>query len=363
MNEEDLRDVLRERLNHSPEVDAPWREVQRRVSERRSWPHTKVLIIGLAFGLFVLAAVPLVLAFRPQPIMEAGGVSPYSYTLWPPSQPSPPDANALLTWVHKSLAADDEYVVPIAQTTEDFKIDPGQAAQESCSGSTSGSKSPYACLVEGVSFSAPGSSTRVDGQMVTYNKVPVWLVVQQDTSSRPIGGVVTEYQGPYTGVTVVDARTGAHLEGILLPQEGGSDRLSSELGGYSPDLVQQTIVIWQGGGERTVFEPPPDGSAERALTSWDALAAYHQVNPGDTETNDSTAQLGLFTSASGLFTERLAWGYSSETGCPTPPNHPYHGASQSPLGNCISWLFLDATTGEMLEALYEPVASSVSSTP
>ncbi len=126
--------------------------------------------------------------------------------------------------------------------------------------------------------------------------------------------------------------------------------------------VEQTIVIAgdpTGDGDWITFAPPKPGSLDGVITSDEARAVYEKANPDFHPPADVTAQLGLYTAASGGDTYRyqdvLAWGYSWK-GCPPPPAPiPVADASPAPTAlsteTCVSWQFLDAHTGEQLEGV------------
>jgi hypothetical protein len=92
------------------------------------------------------------------------------------------------------------------------------------------------------------------------------------------------------------------------------------------------------------------------LTAEEAIAAFEAVNAEFQLPADSTAQLGFYTAAVGdgtyRYQDRLAWGISwhecavaigGDIGPPPTPD----------LSACTAWLFLDANTGEMLEAAWQ----------
>ena len=82
------------------------------------------------------------------------------------------------------------------------------------------------------------------------------------------------------------------------------------------------------------------------------MARFRAVVRGFTPPPDVTARLGRYTAATGVpgiyrFRDRLAWGYSWHE-CGLSMGNPRH--LNPPVDTvCITWLFLDADTGEMLE--------------
>jgi hypothetical protein len=127
----------------------------------------------------------------------------------------------------------------------------------------------------------------------------------------------------------------------------------------SNEIVQQTIVIQPGYGASgpTVLSPPPADSIDQALTADQALQAFRVVDPQYTAADGATALLGSYTAPSGpdayRFQDRLAWSYKTTLACPPSPN-PFE--PQSPPADCTAWLFLDARTGKMLEAMDVPIS-------
>jgi dipeptidyl aminopeptidase/acylaminoacyl peptidase len=117
-----------------------------------------------------------------------------------------------------------------------------------------------------------------------------------------------------------------------------------------------TLVI-MAGADGVTFAPPPAGSGAGALTAEQALAAFEKVDAEFVEAPDITSQLGVYTSAVGngiyRFKDRLAWGYSWRA-CPPPPLIGPGQALPGPMSSpCVEWLFLDAHSGEMLEAVFQ----------
>jgi len=110
-----------------------------------------------------------------------------------------------------------------------------------------------------------------------------------------------------------------------------------------------------------VLDPPlntmtfvPPGDVQARLTSSEAIAAFRAADPEFTGLPaDATSFFGIYTAAVGdgtfRFHDRLAWGYT------------WHRCvqSQAPFASaptpafCKQWLFLDANTGQMLEATWQ----------
>jgi len=136
------------------------------------------------------------------------------------------------------------------------------------------------------------------------------------------------------------------------PATGGATQIPPD------QIVQRTILIHQGaadGSGRIVLSPPPEGDIDKALSAADALAEFKTVDPRYEAADGSTPLLGSYTTFGGQYQDRFAWGYRSIGACPISPN-PFD--SQSPAGECANWLFLDARTGKMLEAVSEPIGTN-----
>ncbi len=123
--------------------------------------------------------------------------------------------------------------------------------------------------------------------------------------------------------------------------------------------IEETLVIREG-----VTFSPPESNTDAAMTSDEALAAFKKVAPDYTAADDATALFGMYTAMSGpdsyRFRDQLAWGYHSESVCPPSPN-PVDGEQKPAV--CDDWLFLDATTGEMLEGVTLRTESLASPSP
>lgn len=137
---------------------------------------------------------------------------------------------------------------------------------------------------------------------------------------------------------------------LTLGRSGSQARADTE--------VQQSIVINEGaadGTDRVTFAPPSQSEGD-VMTSDQALADFSEADPQFVEPDSATAELGLYTSASGpdsyRFRDQLAWGYSWLTTCPASPNPAEANAEPS---QCTAWIFLDAHSGEMLEGTFQPV--------
>jgi len=121
----------------------------------------------------------------------------------------------------------------------------------------------------------------------------------------------------------------------------------------SPSVVVETIYL---NSEHTRFFSPP-GVIQPALSADEALAVF-KASPDVNLPPDLVGQLGLYTAAAGdgsyLFQDQLAWGYSWHR-CADVPHGLASPASDSqlPFPSCTLWLFLDANTGEMLEATWQ----------
>jgi len=113
----------------------------------------------------------------------------------------------------------------------------------------------------------------------------------------------------------------------------------------TPSIHQSRIWIDSRNG---VFFDPPPGDAHPLLTADQALARFKEIDRAfSIKVRDG--QLGLYTDLP-QFSERLAYGYAFPV-C-LPSQNP-HASSAEPAGGCTSWLFLDANTGRMLEALQQ----------
>jgi hypothetical protein len=127
---------------------------------------------------------------------------------------------------------------------------------------------------------------------------------------------------------------------------------------HADAVVQRSIVINAGaadGTDRVTLAPPSQASEADALTSEQALADFRNADPEFVEPDTLSAQLGLYTSASGpdsyRFRDQLAWGYSWQTMCPPSPNPAEAKAEPS---QCTAWVFVDAHSGAMLEGTFQP---------
>ncbi|HEY7281436.1 MAG TPA: hypothetical protein VID47_07555, partial [Actinomycetota bacterium] len=126
--------------------------------------------------------------------------------------------------------------------------------------------------------------------------------------------------------------------------------------------LPSTIIIDAVQGIR--FDPPGPEDVP-SLTEEQALARYESANTKFTLPADATSYLGLYTAPVGdgtfRFHERLAWGIRWP-GCPVdsgnpgflPGSQPSATSAPSPRPeSCAEWLFLDANTGQMLEAVWQ----------
>lgn len=99
------------------------------------------------------------------------------------------------------------------------------------------------------------------------------------------------------------------------------------------------------------FDPPP-ADAQAILSASQAVTQFESVDQEFTLPSDATAQLGLYTAAVGDGTYRylntLAWGFVFHQ-C----EDFQHLVSPETTISCTRWLFLDANTGEMLEAVWQ----------
>lgn len=160
---------------------------------------------------------------------------------------------------------------------------------------------------------------------------------------------------------VVGLALAATAVGLGNREEGG------KAGAASGDLtvVATTAVQIQPSSEAdlgTRFEPASDSAAKGSLAAEEALALFAKANPEFNPPDDIEASLGLYTASAGhglyRFEDRLAWGYRWKR-CPAKMVAP--GPEFSPVddqpspegatASCTFWLFLDAKTGEMLEAV------------
>jgi hypothetical protein len=117
----------------------------------------------------------------------------------------------------------------------------------------------------------------------------------------------------------------------------------------SPTPVASTLFLDPPENELS-FAPP--GNATPTLTSDEAIKSFQNVNPEFQLPDEATVALGLYSAAVGdgtyRYKDRLAWGYSWQQ-CARPRAQP----SPDTVIPCTLWLFLDANTGEMLEATWQ----------
>jgi hypothetical protein len=129
-------------------------------------------------------------------------------------------------------------------------------------------------------------------------------------------------------------------------------RMAAEIiGGENGDgRLTEPVVISPVQG--ITFDPPPQ-DATPALSAAEAIAEFQSVDKKFRLPADATSYLGVYTAPVGdgsyRFRDRLAWGIRWR-GCP-----PSQGFVQPSLASssCHEWLFLDANTGVMLEAVSE----------
>jgi hypothetical protein len=99
---------------------------------------------------------------------------------------------------------------------------------------------------------------------------------------------------------------------------------------------------------QTQFAPPSETDAP-ALTAAEALERFREIAPGFRLPPDIRAQLGRYTAAT-RFRDRLAWGFSWHECMTARSSRGRQPFTPPPNDPCTFWLFLDADTGEMLEA-------------
>ena len=98
------------------------------------------------------------------------------------------------------------------------------------------------------------------------------------------------------------------------------------------------------------FDPP--GPSVPQLSASEALSDFEQVDPLFALPEDATIQFGLYTAAVGdgtfRYLEEPAWGIRFHE-CAVPQDG---RAFDAPLP-CTVWLFIDSTTGQMMEATWQ----------
>jgi hypothetical protein len=151
--------------------------------------------------------------------------------------------------------------------------------------------------------------------------------------------VVTMEVGP--GTSAEDVRL---LDGVI-KSIGWADGSSS---------VTETVVLDPPRNTETFA--PPNGAP--ALTANQALAAFDSVDRAFRLPADSTIWLGTYTAAVSngtyRFRDRLAYGIRTRyEDCRAFSHNP--STSTAPATPCNRWVFIDANTGKMLEALYQPL--------
>jgi len=132
----------------------------------------------------------------------------------------------------------------------------------------------------------------------------------------------------------------------LRPRAAGSDTTSPTA---SPTSITSTIVLDPPQNTESFASP---GNDQPQLTSGEALAAFEAVDTEFSLPADATSYLGLYTAAVGdgtyRFQGQLAWGFTWQE-CADPRAEVSPGTTLP----CKEWLFLDANTGEMLEATWQ----------
>jgi heat shock protein HslJ len=92
---------------------------------------------------------------------------------------------------------------------------------------------------------------------------------------------------------------------------------------------------------------PPSTNAQPSLSAAQALAAFMIVDRPFRLQPGTSAWLGVYTWPSA----RLAWGFKYETTCLPSVGPGKHTVSPAIPAPCTRWLFLNANTGRMLEAI------------
>lgn len=124
--------------------------------------------------------------------------------------------------------------------------------------------------------------------------------------------------------------------------------------------IEQIVVIDPGdptdGANRIVLRPL-DRHQSDLLSADEALAMFESVNAEFRGPPDAAASLGSLTHGSDVvgyrFAGRTVWAFNWRECPPPPPLPPGAEDTSQPPGPCVLWLFLDASSGEMLEALYQ----------
>lgn len=127
----------------------------------------------------------------------------------------------------------------------------------------------------------------------------------------------------------------------------GAEAHQTAASGYQ--TVASAIVLDPQG--TMVFAPPQAGDSPK-MSANDAIAAFESVDPDFQLPGDAQVFLGAYTASlpngEYRFLDRLAWGITFKQ-CAQP-----HGfVSPSASMPCTRWIFLDANTGEMLEAAWQ----------
>lgn len=115
--------------------------------------------------------------------------------------------------------------------------------------------------------------------------------------------------------------------------------------------MSSSMVLISAGPDSETFSPPPANASPR-LTADQALAKFQMHDPEWTVPSGATVTLGIFdeaTSAGKTFDNVLAYGVNYSY-C-LAPQHPVPSGFQQ---SCNFWLFVDANTGEMLQARDAP---------
>ena len=128
---------------------------------------------------------------------------------------------------------------------------------------------------------------------------------------------------------------------------------ASRAKGVSVNVLATKMVIDPPSGRMT-FSPARPGF-NPGLTVETAIERVRASDPLFSPPTNAVAYLGLYTEAVGDGTYRLrnqpAWGLTWKDACPPPPSFPSSSSPATPVVPvpCTTWVFLDATTGDMLE--------------
>jgi hypothetical protein len=206
----------------------------------------------------------------------------------------------------------------------------------------------------GVMPSSSPSPGPIQYQAVDRDTVVVW-VLKNPTSVSPgpdsplplsmaNAGVIP---GPGS-IRILDAQVAGVP--LFIGVKSGADASKDDLafaGAIVASIRPSTPLprIWIDSRIGAFFDPPP-ADAHPLLTAERALARFKDVDQAFS-IRVQPGQLGVYTDPP-QFLGRLAYGYAFPV-C-LPSQNP-HASSVEPAGGCTSWLFLDANTGRMLEAL------------